>query len=215
MSCLLVQWVGCLMLYPGIVDMWRWRQTAFPSRFSYVFCHRISCDYLVIRKTLLGGKPFRRQERLWYKDYLLTMYHKSDIPSRLSCMPPLPFASCLPASCRVAPVIAPPPTPPRDFASTSSLPSGCCNSQRPTCRAAAASHPLAASDLQHAASACRRVAADGGRADFADAELADDAGDVAAAVVLRDLTRGAAIPAGGGGGGGGLGCSAGASGWLS
>jgi len=30
------------MLYPGIVDMWRWRQTAFPSRFLYVFSHRIS-----------------------------------------------------------------------------------------------------------------------------------------------------------------------------
>jgi hypothetical protein len=34
-------------------------------------------------------------------------------------------------------------------------------------------------------------------ADFADAELADDAGDVAAAAVARDLTRGATIPAGG------------------
>ena len=43
-------------------------------------------------------------------------------------------------------------------------------------------------------------------ADFADAELADDAGDVDAAAVARDLARG------GGGGGGG---SAGASGWLS
>ena len=76
-----------------------------------------------------------------------------------SCTPPLPFASCLPASCRVAPVVAPPPTPPRDFASTSSLPSGCCNSQHPTCRAAAASRPLAASALRCAASASRRVAA--------------------------------------------------------
>ena len=36
--------------------------------------------------------------------------------------------------------------------------------------------------------------------DFADAELADDAGDVAAAAVARDLARGAAIPSGGGGG---------------
>ena len=35
-----------------------------------------------------------------------------------SCTPPLPFASCLPAGCRVAPVVAPPPTPPRNFAST-------------------------------------------------------------------------------------------------
>ena len=69
--------------------------------------------------------------------------------SAASCplTPPLPFvlyapppvASCLPAGCRVAPVVAPPPTPPRDFASTSSSPSGCCNLQRPTCRAAAAS----------------------------------------------------------------------------
>ena len=38
---------------------------------------------------------------------------------------------------------------------------------------------------------------DGGRADIADAELADDVGDVAAAAVARDLARGAAIPAGG------------------
>ncbi len=38
-----------------------------------------------------------------------------------SCTPPLPFASCLPASCRVAPVVAPPPTPPRNFASTTYL----------------------------------------------------------------------------------------------
>ena len=55
----------------------------------------------------------------------------------------------------------------------------------------------------------------GGRADSADAELADDAGDVAAAAVARDLVSGAAIPAGGGGGGEGLGCSVGASGWFS
>ncbi len=55
---------------------------------------------------------------------------------------------------------------------------------------------------------------DGGRADFADAKLADDAGDVAAAAIARDLARGAAIPAGGEGGGGGGGGSAGASGWL-
>jgi hypothetical protein len=34
-------------------------------------------------------------------------------------------------------------------------------------------------------------------ADFADAELADDAGDVAAAAGARDLARGATIPAGG------------------
>ena len=60
------------MLYPGIVDVWRWRQTAFPSRFLYVFSHRISCDYLVLWKTLLGRKPFWCQDRLWYKDYLLT-----------------------------------------------------------------------------------------------------------------------------------------------
>ncbi len=32
-----------------------------------------------------------------------------------SCMPPLPFASFLPAGCRVAPVVAPPPTPPRNL----------------------------------------------------------------------------------------------------
>jgi len=37
----------------------------------------------------------------------------------------------------------------------------------------------------------------GGRADFVDAELADDAGDVAATVIARDLARDAAIPAGG------------------
>jgi hypothetical protein len=56
---------------------------------------------------------------------------------------------------------------------------------------------------------------DGGRADFADAEIADDAGDVAAAAVARVLAR-AAIPVGEeGGGGGGGGGSAGASGWLS
>jgi hypothetical protein len=49
--------------------------------------------------------------------------------------------------------------------------------------------------------------------DFADIELADDAGDVAAAAVARDLARGAAITAGGGGGGvgGGGGGSDGAS----
>ena len=76
-----------------------------------------------------------------------------------SCTPPLPFASCLPASCRVAPVVAPPPTPPRDFASTSSLPSGCCNSQRPTCRAAVASRPLAVFASRRATSASRSVAA--------------------------------------------------------
>jgi hypothetical protein len=33
--------------------------------------------------------------------------------------------------------------------------------------------------------------------DFANAELMDDVGDVAAAAVTRDLVRGAAIPAGG------------------
>ena len=49
----------------------------------------------------------------------------------------------------------------------------------------------------------RRCEGDGGRADFSDAELADDAGDVAAVAVARDLARGAAIPAGGGEGGGG------------
>jgi hypothetical protein len=47
-------------------------------------------------------------------------------------------------------------------------------------------------------------------ADFADKELADDAGDVAAASVARDLARGAAITEGGEeggiGGGGGLVC---------
>ena len=43
----------------------------------------------------------------------------------------------------------------------------------------------------------------------------ENAGDVVATSVARDLARGAAILAGGGGGGGGLGCSAGASGWLS
>ena len=54
---------------------------------------------------------------------------------------------------------------------------------------------------------------DSRRADFADIELADDAGDIAAAAVARDLARGAAITAGGGGGGvgGGGGGSAGAS----
>ena len=51
--------------------------------------------------------------------------------------------------------------------------------------------------------------------DFADAELTGDAGDITAAAVARDLTRGAAISAGGGGGGGGGGGSDGASGWLS
>jgi hypothetical protein len=48
-----------------------------------------------------------------------------------SCTPPLPFASCLPAGCCVAPVVAPPPTPPCGFAPTSSSPSGCRNSQCP------------------------------------------------------------------------------------
>ena len=62
-----------------------------------------------------------------------------------SCTPPLPFASCLPAGCCVTPVVAPPPTPPRGFAPTSSSPSGCRNSQRPTCCATAASRPLATS----------------------------------------------------------------------
>ena len=50
------------------------------------------------------------------------------------------------------------------------------------------------------------------------AELVDDAGDIAAAAIARDLVMGAAIPAGGeggGGGGGGGGGSAGPSGWLS
>jgi hypothetical protein len=56
---------------------------------------------------------------------------------------------------------------------------------------------------------------DGGRTDFADAELADDARDVAAAAVARDLARGATIPTGGEGGGGRGGGSAGASDWLS
>ena len=51
--------------------------------------------------------------------------------------------------------------------------------------------------------------------DFADAELADNTGDVAAAAVVRDLARGATIPAGGEVGRGGGGGSAGASGWLS
>ena len=37
--------------------------------------------------------------------------------------------------------------------------------------------------------------------DFADIELADDAGDVAATAVARDLARGAVVTAGGGGGG--------------
>ena len=55
---------------------------------------------------------------------------------------------------------------------------------------------------------------DGGRADFADAELTDDVREVAAATVARILET-AAIPAGEeGGGGGGIG-SAGATGWLS
>jgi len=53
---------------------------------------------------------------------------------------------------------------------------------------------------------CEGVDDDDGGADFADAELADDTGDVAAAAVARDLARGATISAGGevGGGGGGL-----------
>jgi len=53
-----------------------------------------------------------------------------------SCAPtlPLPYAFCLPAGCRIAPVVAPPPTSPHDIALTSSLPSGCRNLQRPTCR---------------------------------------------------------------------------------
>ena len=53
--------------------------------------------------------------------------------------------------------------------------------------------------------------------DFADAELADNAGDNAAAAVAWDLARGAAIPARGGvggGGGGGGGGSDGTCGWL-
>ena len=64
-----------------------------------------------------------------------------------SCAPPFPFASCAPAGCCIAPVVAPPLTLPHDFASTSSLQSSCHNSQRPTCRAAATSRPLAASAL--------------------------------------------------------------------
>ena len=36
-----------------------------------------------------------------------------------------------------------------------------------------------------------------GFTDFANAELTDDAGDVAAAAIARDLVRGSAIPAGG------------------
>ena len=51
------------------------------------------------------------------------------------------------------------PTPPCDFASTSSSPSGRHNSQHPTCRATAASRPLAASASRRATSAARRVAA--------------------------------------------------------
>ena len=62
-----------------------------------------------------------------------------------SCTPTLPFASCLPAGCHVAPVDTLPPTSPRAFTSASSLPSGRRNSQRPTCRAAAASRLLDAS----------------------------------------------------------------------
>jgi hypothetical protein len=50
---------------------------------------------------------------------------------------------------------------------------------------------------------------------YANAKLVDDAGDVAAATVTRDLPRGAAIPAGMKGGGGGGGGSAGTSCWLS
>ena len=49
---------------------------------------------------------------------------------------------------------------------------------------------------------------------FANIELADDAGDVAATAVARDLARGATVTAGGGGGGvggGGGGGSDGAS----
>ena len=38
---------------------------------------------------------------------------------------------------------------------------------------------------------------DSRHADFADIELADDVGDIAAAAVARDLVRGAAITAGG------------------
>ena len=74
-------------------------------------------------------------------------------------MPPLLFASCLSAGCLVAPVVTPLPTPPRDLASTSSLPSGCYNLQRPTYCVATASCPLAASASRRAPSASQRVAA--------------------------------------------------------
>jgi hypothetical protein len=40
---------------------------------------------------------------------------------------------------------------------------------------------------------------DGAGADFSDAELADNAGNAAAAAITRDLARSAAIPVGGGG----------------
>ena len=64
-----------------------------------------------------------------------------------SCTPPLPFASCLPDGCHVAPVVAPLPTLPCDFASTSSLPSGCHILQGPTYRAAADSASQLCLDL--------------------------------------------------------------------
>ena len=76
-----------------------------------------------------------------------------------SCMPPLQFASCLPAGCHVALVVASPPTPPCNFASTSSSPSGCRDSQRPTYRDTASSRPLAAFASRCAASASWRIAA--------------------------------------------------------
>ena len=68
----------------------------------------------------------------------------------------LPLA-CLPSRLPLAPVVAPPP--PCNFASTSSLPSGCRNLQGPTCRTAAASRPLAASASRCTTSASQRATA--------------------------------------------------------
>jgi hypothetical protein len=84
----------------------------------------------------------------------------ADTSTPVYCLP-LVSASCLPAGCRVAPVVAQPLTPPHDFASTSSLPAGCRNLQRPTCCTATASCPLAASASRRAASASQRVTATG------------------------------------------------------
>jgi hypothetical protein len=83
----------------------------------------------------------------------------ADTSTPVYCLP-LVSASCLPAGCRVAPVVAQPLTPPHDFASTSSLPAGCRNSQRPCCTATT-SCPLAASASRRAASASQRVTATG------------------------------------------------------